>query len=93
VPVPDEDHKDGRFWEAHPSGWHLALVDFSVADQPGHKPGDRGQNFSFSTGNGNIMVMGDDSLFHALGRWLVEQIDQRGDQEDDDTLTFGKSDE
>jgi hypothetical protein len=46
---PFEDQTDKtNIWLSTVGDWRLTLADYSVEDQPGHKPGDRGQTLALS---------------------------------------------
>ncbi|MGA2862958.1 MAG: hypothetical protein ABSF95_00555 [Verrucomicrobiota bacterium] len=67
-----------NFWQARVEDWHLVLADFSVAEQPGHKPGDRGQNVTMANKKTGLMLLSDGIMFHQVAKWLLERMEQFG---------------
>ena len=78
LPGLEPTKHDARFWEAKVDGWSISLADFSIADQPGHEPGDRGQSVGFSNHARHIVIASDGFLHHLVAAWLVEQLDLFG---------------
>lgn len=68
----------GRMWEGRVGDWILALADFDVSEQPGHKAGDRGQNLGISNIKAGVVIMGDGFLLHQTAKWLVERMEPFG---------------
>ena len=64
---------DVTMWVAKPGGWQIVLADFSIADQPGHSPSERGQNVAMSCAEAGVMLMSDGELQHELANYLYHQ--------------------
>ena len=63
-----------RVWQSKPGNWTIAVVDFSIADQPGRRPGDRGQNVAISNMKTGLIIMSDGPEQHRLAEYLYEKI-------------------
>lgn len=76
--APEPMPKGTRMWEANVGDWQIVLVDFDVSYQPGHKPGDRGQNVTMSNKKCGLVIMSDGIMQHEVARWLLERMEQYG---------------
>jgi hypothetical protein len=61
-------------WQAEVGDWRLAVVDFSIEDQPGRRPGERGQNMVLSNTKTHLVIMSDGKEQHELARHFMEKI-------------------
>lgn len=68
-----DDDSDTKLWQAVVSPWRLALADFSIANQPGHKAGERGQTFSASTSG--LTLISDGYLTHMVAEELFQRME------------------
>ena len=73
--IPVGEVQNTRMWETTSGDWRFILVDFSVETQPGHKPGDRGQNVTMSNRKHALHIMSDGTMQHEVARWLLAKLE------------------
>ncbi len=61
-------------WKTVVGTWHFALADFSIEDQPGRRPGDRGQNIVISNHTPPIILGSDSPAAHTLAAFLLTGV-------------------